>query len=220
MNKISFPSLFLCIGILVGSGLQMEAADKPWSGEYKGEDLPLNSFPPWREDVHSGAAQIEVAKTDKGKSLRVVIGDSSRVGWRLSSDPVFFPEASKRVTLEMRARIVSGDDFVLGLELRKGAAGMVSIRVNQFSIELQGAQRIQIPYSVGSGSHLYKLILGDGIVDLYIDDGKKPLASLPVSPAVGNGGGWAHWIEFGDFGAVSGQGVVEYEFVRWRCEGL
>jgi hypothetical protein len=220
MSKNLFFLLLLSISLLASSSLPLEAADKPWSGEYKGDVLPLESFPPWKEDVHSGAAQIEVAKTDKGKSLRVVIGDSSRVGWRLSSDPVFFPEVSKRVTLEMRARIVSGDDFVLGLELRKGAAGMVSMRVNQFSIELQGAQRIQIPYSVGSGSHLYKLILGDGIVDLYIDDGKKPLASLPVSPAVGNGGGWAHWIEFGDFGAVSGQGVVEYEFVRWRCEGL
>jgi hypothetical protein len=97
---------------------------------------------------------------------------------------------------------------------------MASIRINQFSIELQGAQRIQIPYSVGSGFHLYNLVLADGKVDLYIDEAKKPLATVSVSPAVGNGGGWAHWIEFGDFGAVSGQGVVEYEFVRWRCEGL
>ncbi len=218
MNKI--PQIILiCIGLLVVGGLRMEAADKPWSGEYKGEDLPLQSFPPWREDVHSGTAQIEIVKTDKGKALRVVIGDTNRVGWRISSDPVFFPDEASRVTLEMRARIVSGDDFVIGLELRKGAIGMVSMRVNQFSIELQGAQRAQIPYSVGSGFHLYQLILCGGKAELFIDEEKKPLASIPVRPAVGMGNGWAHWIEFGDFGSVSGQGVVEYDFVRWRCEG-
>lgn len=84
MNKI--PQIILiCIGLLVVGGLRMEAADKPWSGEYKGEDLPLQSFPPWREDVHSGTAQIEIVKTDKGKALRVVIGDTNRVGWRISS---------------------------------------------------------------------------------------------------------------------------------------
>jgi len=220
MSKNLFFLLHLSISLLASSSLPLEAADKPWSGEYKGDVLPLESFPPWKEDVHSGAAQIEIAKTDKGKALRVVIGDTSRLGWRMSSDPIFFPEAATRVTVEMRARIVSGDDFVLGLELRKGGAGMASIRMNQFSIELQGAQRIQIPYSVGSASHLYKLILADGKVDLYIDEAKKPLATVSVSPAVGNGGGWAHWIEFGDFGTLSGQGVVEYEFVRWRCEGL
>ena len=220
MSKKPSILLFLSIVLLACSSFPLEAADKPWSGEYKGDSLPLESFPPWKEDVHSGAAQIEIAKTDKGKALRVVIGDTSRLGWRMSSDPIFFPEVATRVTVEMRARIVSGDDFVLGLELRKGGAGMASIRMNQFSIELQGAQRIQIPYSVGSASHLYKLILADGKVDLYIDEAKKPLATVSVSPAVGNGGGWAHWIEFGDFGTLSGQGVVEYEFVRWRCEGL
>lgn len=134
--------------------------------------LSLQSFPPWSEDVHSGAAQIEIAKTDKGKVLRVVIGDTSRLGWRMSTDSIFFPEAATRITVEMRARIVSGDDFLLGLELRKGAAGMASVRINQFSIELQGAQRIQIPYSVGSASHLYKLVLADGKVDLFVDEGK------------------------------------------------
>ena len=220
MSKKPSILLFLSIGLLACSSFPLEAADKPWSGEYKGDALPLESFPPWKEDVHSGAAQIEIAKTDKGKALRVVIGDTSRLGWRMSTDSIFFPEAATRITVEMRARIVSGDDFVLGLELRKGGAGMASIRMNQFSIELQGAQRIQIPYSVGSASHLYKLVLADGKVDLFIDEEKKPLATLLVSPAVGKGSGWAHWIEFGDFGTLSGQGVVEYEFVRWRCEGL
>jgi hypothetical protein len=220
MSKKPSILLLLSIGLLACSSFPLEAADKPWSGEYKGDALPLQAFPPWSEDVHNGAAQIEIAKTDKGKALRVVIGDTSRLGWRMSTDSIFFPEAATRITVEMRARIVSGDDFLLGLELRKGAAGMASVRINQFSIELQGAQRIQIPYSVGSASHLYKLVLADGKVDLFIDEGKKPLATLLVSPAVGKGSGWAHWIEFGDFGTLSGQGVVEYEFVRWRCEGL
>ena len=220
MSKKPSILLLLSIGLLACSSFPLEAADKPWSGEYKGDALPLQAFPPWSEDVHNGAAQIEIAKTDKGKVLRVVIGDTSRLGWRMSTDSIFFPEAATRITVEMRARIVSGDDFLLGLELRKGAAGMASVRINQFSIELQGAQRIQIPYSVGSASHLYKLVLADGKVDLFIDEEKKPLATLLVSPAVGKGSGWAHWIEFGDFGTLSGQGVVEYEFVRWRCEGL
>jgi hypothetical protein len=181
-----------------------------WNFVYGGDALPTEDDPiRFSLDRHGEDPVEEVAQDAPGNSvLRQTLG-SGGWGWRILGPGPLLEEAPCLV-LEIRARIVSGDGFLVGAELRNGETGGANLRVSANSVEFgSGGRSDPVSEDIGNDFHVYRMVVDASGAKLYLDGNPEPIKQVPPSPVVGI------WVAFGNFGRLDGAGVVEYDYVRW-----
>lgn len=182
-----------------------------WNFIYGGDAFPAEDDPiRFTLDRHGEDPVEELAKDEGGNPvLRQTIG-SGGWGWRILAPGPLLGEAPCLV-LEIRARIVGGEGFLLGAELRNGEAGGANLRVSTNSVAFghPSGRNNPVPQDIGNDFHVYRMVADDSGAKLYIDGNPEPVREASHSPVVGT------WVSFGNFGALDGAGVVEYDYVKW-----
>jgi|GEM_PF-2335826 len=186
----------------------------PWNGVYEAGQLPQNSEPDWRVDIVSGSQEWDasIVEHDGESVLEQTLG-IDRGGWRIAWQNA--GSSSDSMTVEMRARIVSGEGFLLGLEVRNDEIGGVGVRISETAIEMiaGSTRRKLVAYPIGQDFHVYRLTLDGNVSRLYVDGDSTPVAEIEGTAGLGS------HLQFGDFGPVNGEGTVEYSSVRWTADG-
>jgi hypothetical protein len=181
-----------------------------WNFIYGGDAIPSEDAPArFSLDRHGENPVEETASVETGNSvLRQTIG-SGGWGWRILGPGPLLQEAPCLV-LEMRARIVSGEGFLLGAELRNGETGGASLRISTNEIAFGSGGRIApVREEIDNDFHIYRMVVDSSGAKLYLDGNPDPIKVVAPSPVVGA------WISFGNFGALDGAGIVEYDYVKW-----
>jgi hypothetical protein len=181
-----------------------------WNFVYDGDAFPSEDEPiRFTLDRHGEDPAEEATKDEAGTTvLRQTLG-SGGWGWRILGPGPLLEEAPFLV-LEIRARIVSGDGFLVGAELRNGETGGANLKVSTNSVEFgSGGRNNPVSQDIGNDFHVYRMVVGASGAKLYLDGNPEPIKQVPPSPVVGT------WVAFGNFGPLDGAGVVEYDYVRW-----
>ena len=201
---------FMAIATAIAGQQDVQENGIFWNFIYGGDAIPSQDEPArFSLDRHGENPVEEVASAEAGNSvLRQTIG-SGGWGWRIVG-PVPLLREAPCLVLEMRARIVSGEGFLLGAELRNGETGGANLRVSTNAIAFgSGSKTAPVQEEIANDFHIYRMVVDSSGAKLYLDGNPDPLKEVASGPVVGI------WIEFGNFGALDGAGIVEYDYVKW-----
>jgi hypothetical protein len=212
MKKIPTIVMFAFLAMATAIAGQQDVQENGifWNFIYGGDAIPSEDSPArFSLDRHGENPVEEVASAEAGNSvLRQTIG-SGGWGWRILGPSPLLREAPCLV-FEMRARIVSGEGFLLGAELRNGDTGGASLGVSTNAIAFgSGSRTAPVREEIANDFHIYRMVLDSSGAKLYLDGNPDPLKEVALSPIVGI------WVAFGNFGTLDGVGVVEYDYVKW-----
>ena len=201
---------FMAIATAIAGQQDVQETGIFWNFIYGGDAIPSQDEPArFSLDRHGENPVEEVASAEAGNSvLRQTIG-SGGWGWRIVG-PVPLLREAPCLVLEMRARIVSVEGFLLGAELRNGETGGANLRISTQEIAFGSDSRTApIREEIANDFHIYRMVVDSSGAKLYLDGKPDPIKVVAPTPVVGV------WVAFGNFGALDGAGIVEYDYVKW-----